>query len=437
MKKEEVATLKYETTPTKVQAFRLVAVEGPAKGQVFEIPMSDSRILLGTSPACSLHLGDPHVSRRHVALGLAADRLELQDLGSSNGTWVNGVSVVECALHGGESVRIGSTVLRVEALGELTYQDDYLPETFERAIGPSRVMRRIFAACARLAHVTVPLLIEGETGTGKELLAECIHNHGSRKGAPFLVFDPSLVPEHLMIGVLFGAEAGALPGPMGDVARAGLFEQAHGGTLLLDGPVDLPLDVQRKLVRVVERGEVQRAGSAQALKVDVRVITLSSQDLDRAVDEGRLREDLFYRLAGARLELPPLRKRREDIHALFAHFWAELGGATQPLPNALVARYENHAFPGNVRELQNAVAAHLATGELTGDGPESEASVGFKDLLELDLPFPQARQQALATFEAAYVTRLLEKHGGNVSRAAAASGVAHRYFQLLKARHRR
>ncbi len=438
MKSQDLATLKYAPALTPTALFRLVVLEGPDAGKVMDVPVSESRVLLGTGGACSLRLGDPHVSRRHLALGAAADRMDLYDLGSSNGTWVNGVRVVECSVRGGETVRIGASTLRVDALGARAEEDAYSLPTFGRAVGPSRVMRRIFAACVRLAASPIPVLLEGETGSGKELLAECIHEAGPRRERPFVVFDPSLSAPHRLAATLFGSE-GSAEGPPG----AGLFEQAHGGTLLIDGPLDLPLDLQRKLLRAVERGELQRVGSDRVTRVDVRVVTTTIADLDKAVDEGRLREDLFYRLAGARLEVPPLRRRRDDIGPLTQHFWRALAGGAAGAggaPPGLVSRFEAMPWPGNVRELQNAVAAELVTGDLSSgsdapDGPE--ATDAFQQVLAQELPLPQAKQRIVAAFEASYVERLLSKHGGNVSRAAAASGIAHRYFQLLKARHQK
>jgi DNA-binding NtrC family response regulator len=437
----DVTTLKYPREEETTTRFRLSFLEGPERGRVVEIPVDQTRTLLGTSQTCGVVVTDRHVSRRHLALGPVLGRLTLFDLGSSNGTRVNGVRVVECALTGGEIVHVGATTIRVEAIGTAHFAD--APETsFLRAIGESRSMRRVFATCKHVATSSLPLIIEGETGTGKELLAECIHEAGPRRGGPFIVFDPSVTPENLLPAVVFGAEAGAVANSAGE--RAGLFERAHGGTLLIDGPADLPLDFQRTLVRAIERGECQRVGSDVIRRFDVRVIAISQVDLDRAVDEGRLREDLFHRLSGTRIEAPPLRDRPEDIGPLTKHFWKTLGGFGD-VPPSLLARYESHRWPGNVRELQNAIAQRLATGpDSSGDEsaapalrPSTTPHEDVSTVLALDLPLPHAKQRMIAIFEAAYVARLLAKHGGNVTRASAASGVAHRYFQLLNARHRK
>jgi DNA-binding NtrC family response regulator len=406
-------TLKHARPPVPAAAFRLVVVEGPSSGKSFLVDASlESRPLVGTSPACPIRLVDPHVSRRHLALELVGDRLRVQELGSTNGTTVNGVAVVEVLLAGGELLRLGETTIRVEHAG-MTEPVVSEATTFGRLQGVSVEMRKVFGLCERLARSNVPVVIEGETGVGKELLAESLHQSG-----PFVVFDGSLIPE--------GTVERALPT---------LFEQADGGTLLIDEPAELELEVQRKLLRAVERGEIQPVGSDRARKVNVRVLATSRADLDKAIDEGRLREDLYFRLAVARVEIPPLRRRREDIALLAEHFWSTLGGAATPL----LARFEAYAWPGNVRELQNAVARHLVTGELVGGMRRTKEDPAASPQADevFDLPMPQARQRIIADFERAYVERILAKHGGNVSRAASASGLAHRYFQTLKAKYGR
>ncbi|WP_394843981.1 sigma 54-interacting transcriptional regulator [Pendulispora brunnea] len=439
----DALTLKHLHAPPPTLSFRLVVAEGPDAGKVFRIdPNQPSRTLVGTSPTCVIRLADRHVSRRHLALDAAVNELVIQDLRSSNGTRVNGARITEGVLTGGEVIRIGNTVLRVEA-GEQETPDALAERTsFGRALGVSFEMRKVFGLAERLAQANVPVAIEGETGTGKELLAECLHEQSARAAGPFVVFDGSIVGDRLADVMLFGCAANVVPGVA--EARAGLFEQAHGGTLLIDEPAELSPEVQRKLVRAVERGAVQRIGADAALAVDVRIVTTSRADLDKAVDDGRLREDLFYRLVVARIELPPLRKRRDDVGFLAEHFWAALGEAGETIPPELLSRFEAHAWPGNVRELQNAVARHLATGELdprkrpietAPAAPASPEPNVLLEILEQDLPMAKARQQLLAEFERSYVARVLAKHGGNVTRAAAASGIAHRYFQSLKAKY--
>ncbi|HEY6464169.1 MAG TPA: sigma 54-interacting transcriptional regulator, partial [Polyangiaceae bacterium] len=220
----------------------------------------------------------------------------------------------------------------------------------------------------------------------------------------------------------------------------GVFEQGHGGTLFIDEIGELDPTLQPKLLRAIERGEIQRVGATGWLKVDVRIVAATRRDLDREVQAGRFRDDLFFRLAVGRIELPPLRRRRGDIAVLARHFWTAIAGEGRPLPTGLLARLEDYAWPGNVRELQNAIARHVAVGELPAeDAPPSSTGSGdaIERVLGRDLPLPRARAEVVEEFERRYVQRVLDRHGGNVSRAAAASGIALRYFQLLKAKRTR
>ena len=422
--------------------FTLTVVEGADLGRALVLGTAEqTRALVGQSPACELRLRDRAVSRRHASLEAAVDGLHIADLGSTNGTFVNGVRVVEAIAVGGEVVRMGETAMRVERA-----DDGGVPlsvaTSFGRVIGASPAMRVLYPTFERLAQSPLPLVIEGETGTGKEVLAEALHERGPRSAGPFVVFDCTSVPPNLMEAALFGHERGAFTGAT--EARPGVFEEANGGTLLVDEIGDLDVALQAKLLRALERSEVRRIGGRAWLKVDVRIIAATRRDLDKLVQEGRFRDDLFFRLGVTRVELPPLRKREGDVPLLAEHFWAKLSGGEAALPPDLLASFEGYAWPGNVRELFNAVARRIAMGE-----PKSAPSVNPPPLpstppgglpgdidrvLALDLPITRARQILVEEFDRRYVARVLDKHGGNVARAAAASGIARRYFQLLRAR---
>jgi DNA-binding NtrC family response regulator len=250
------------------------------------------------------------------------------------------------------------------------------------------------------------------------------------------------VPANLLEVELFGHVAAPYAG---GAPRRGVFEQAHGGTLLLDEIGDLDLALQPKLLRAIERQEIRPVGSAQSVQVDVRVIASTRRDLDREVQAGRFRDDLLHRLAVARIELPPLRQRRGDVPILVRHFCKELEGDEADIAKELRRGWEDYHWPGNVRELRNTLARHLALGELAHitmqSGPaaadaEYDLTNDRGDIFEqaLGLPLGDARQKVVEEFERRYVERMLESHGGNVTRAAESAGVARRYFQILKAR---
>jgi DNA-binding NtrC family response regulator len=303
-------------------------------------------------------------------------------------------------------------------------------------------MRRLYPLCERLGQSDLPLLIEGEPGTGKELMAESMHGEGLRAAGPFVVLDCTLVPSNLLEVELFGYDVGAFPGAA--TARRGVLEQANGGTLVIDEVGDLDPALQPKLLRVLERHEIRPVGGNRAIPVNVRLIATTRKDLDREVQAGRFSDELLQRLTAARIELPPLRSRRGDIALLVRHFCRELQGDEASLSKELRRSWEDYAWPGNVRELRNALARHLALGELANItqmvGPEAaEAALDAEepgDVFEkaLALPLGDARQMVVAEFERRYVERMLDTHGGNVTRAAESAGVARRYFQILKAR---
>lgn len=431
-----------EDSPSAAYTFSVI--EGPDAGAALSIDASrPQRVLVGTSAACDLRLSDRQVSRRHAALEMVGRRIRLTDLDSMNGTFVDGVAVLAAFLRGGEIVRLGGTALRVDPVTPAPAPPLPAIQRFGRTIGASDAMRRLYPLCERLAASSVTVVIEGETGTGKEVLAESIHEEGPRGGGPFVVFDCTEVAPSLVESALFGHERGSFTGAVG--THRGVFEQAHGGTLLIDEIGDLDLPLQAKLLRVLQRGEVRRVGGDRPIPVDVRVLAATRRDLDREVQAGRFRDDLFFRLAVARIELPPLRERAGDVPLLARQFWEALGGPPSGIPFEVMRRWEDSPWPGNVRELHNAVARQIALGALAdhdavrapleSQRPPPAAGPDFLDrTLALDLPLAVTRQRVVDELERRYVERMLEKHGGSVTKAAQASGIASRYFRLLRAK---
>jgi DNA-binding NtrC family response regulator len=433
-----------------VRGFVVNVVEGPDAGAQLQIDDDQpSPLLVGQSPACALRLRDPRVSRRHLALELVGDRLRVTDLESTNGTYCSELAIRDAYLRGGESLQIGQTSLRVARYASASPRALSRRTGVGRVLGESVAMRRLYPLVERLATSDIPLVIEGETGTGKEALAEAIHEISPRARGPFVVFDCTATPAQLMESDLFGHERGAFTGAV--ALRKGVFELAHGGTLLIDEIGELDAALQPKLLRAIERSEIRRVGSGTAVRVDVRIIAATRRDLDKEVQDQRVRDDLFYRLAVGRIELPALRRRRGDIAVLARHFWAELGGDPAALSRAAIARWEAEEWPGNVRQLRNAVARALALGDLgttmePDDGaPEIAAQTypanpgpdSFLDAVIAErLPLPVARMRVVKEFEQRYIAALLAEHG-TVAKAAAASGIARRYFQLLRGGRRR
>jgi len=428
---------------TKTPIFALTVVDGPDAGVTCRLDGSQpSRLLVGQGPACELRLTDSTVSRRHAAFEVSDNELHFTDLGSTNRSYAGGFALVEAYLRGGEVLRLGNTSIRVDRLEGEHNLPVASAMRFGRVVGASLEMRRLYPLCQRIAASQIPVIVEGETGTGKEVLAESLHESGPRASGPFMVFDCTAVPPSLVESELFGHERGAFTGAVS--TRKGVFEQANGGTLFVDEIGDLDASLQPKLLRAIERSEVRRVGGDRWLPVDVRIIAATRRDLDREVQAGRFRDDLFFRLAVARIELPPLRARRGDVNVLANHFWKQLGGAEGAIPFDVLRHFEEYSWPGNVRELYNAVARRIALGDValqrpprgTPSEPPSapRASDFIDEVIALNLSLPGARQRVVDELERRYVERVVAMHGGNVSRAAAASGLAHRYFQKIRAR---
>ncbi|HVQ27280.1 MAG TPA: sigma 54-interacting transcriptional regulator, partial [Planctomycetota bacterium] len=347
----------------ELRAFALEVVAGPDSGR--SLAGRKRSVLLGTHPSSDVCLTDPHVSRLHARIDVEERDYVLADLGSTNGTRVGGVRVRQVCLEDGSEIELGATRLRFRVLDEPFRVELAQDEVFEGLIGRTPAMRELFALCARVAPTDATVLLQGETGTGKELVARALHQRSLRRDKPMVVFDCGAVPPTLIESELFGHERGAFTGAV--AARSGVFERADGGTLFLDELGELTPDLQPKLLRVLETGELTRVGGEAPRKVDVRVVAATHRDLAAMISEGRFRADLYYRLAVIRLTIPPLRERREDVPLLAARFAREVLGEVPRGPQAagkripeetLEAVFEDlrhHDWPGNVRELRNVV----------------------------------------------------------------------------------
>ena len=420
-----------------VRALQLVGVEGPAKG--LQARSSGERFAIGSDPSNDLVIDDPTASRFHCEVVVGPRGAWLRDLGSRNGTVLDGVAVVEAGLREGSLIQLGRSTLRLH-FGEERHE---LPVSSKSELGTlvatSVPMRAVFALIERAAETDSTVLVQGETGTGKESVAETIHLLGRRREQPFLVVDCAALPPSLLESELFGHERGAFTGA--DVRRIGVFEEAEGGSVLIDEIGELPLELQPRLLRVLERREIRRLGSNQHRKIDVRVIAATHRDLRAQVNEGRFRADLYFRLAVIRLSVPPLRERPEDIAPLAERLLAEMGAdpATRAalLDTELVARLQRGVWPGNVRELRNYLERCLV---LESPAPLSERSTqptAADASLRVDatLTYAEAKRRLLDEFERRYLSAILEASGGNVSRAARAAGMDRVYVHKLLHKH--
>lgn len=431
----------------------LVVLDGPSKGT--KIDLNTRKLTrIGKKDDNELILDDPTVSRYHAEIHFTADSYLLKDNGSTNGTLINGTKVREAFLSPGDVLTVGNSTIEFQTFDEKIRIEPSASTSFGQAVGKSRKMRQIFGILERISPTLATVIIEGETGTGKELIARGIHENSLRKAKPFIIFDCSAVAANLIESELFGHMKGSFTGAIKD--RKGAFEAANGGTIFLDEIGELTLDLQPKLLRALEQREVKRVGSTDTVKLDVRVLCATNRDLKAEVAAGRFREDLYYRLSVVKVHLPALRERIEDIPLIIERLLTGSRFNRNADDSFRVSRVEDEAlkllqrynWPGNVRELANIMerAVSFCDGTtLTADHLNnifSEADRGgtrhaeteeatVRHEVDTSLPFKEAKQKLLEVFEKEYIEGLLASHNGNVSKASRAAEIDRKHMRNL------
>ena len=422
-----------------VRGFRLDVVEGARQGTIWT--SSGPQCSVGSHPSCDFVLDDPTVSGFHCEIAVDSEGVRVRDLGSRNGVHVDGVRVIEAFLRGGSTLRLGRSAVRFQYLAQRNRLAASSRRELGSLVGESWIMRELFAGLERVAATDVKVLLEGATGTGKSAAARAIHAEGARAQGPFLMIDCGAIPADLLESELFGHVKGAFTGATRD--RPGAFEEASGGTLFLDEIGELPLQLQPKLLTVLDTGMVRRIGSNAQQSVDTRVIAATNRDLRIEVNAGRFREDLYYRLAVVRIRMPELRQRPEDLPALVRTLLGSLGAvgerADAIMTEELMSAVRSGAWPGNVRQLRNYLEQCLVYGDvMPTDAAEVEpAERAAESPVDIDatLPWSEARERVIAQAARLYFRELLHRHDGNVTRAAAAAGVHRAYLHRLLGRH--
>ncbi|MGH7438912.1 MAG: sigma 54-interacting transcriptional regulator [Polyangiaceae bacterium] len=419
-----------------IPILELVVIDGPARGTRVRVDSGFARV--GSAAGSDLSLADYTVSRVHCEIRVRPGAIAIKDCGSTNGTFVEGVNVRDAEVRPGATVRVGKSVFRIETVDGSSVVPLSDADSFGELVGASLEMRQVYAVLERIAPTSATLLIQGETGTGKDVAARSLHAASARASGPFVPVDCGAIPENLIESELFGHVRGAFSGAISD--RRGVFEEAHGGTLFLDEIGEMPLAVQSKLLRALETRSVRRVGGNTERPVDVRIVAATNRSLAVCANQGTFREDLYYRLAVVEITLPPLRARVDDIPALGAHFFRRFSGSSASLPETFVAMLARRAWPGNVRELRNFIERSVSLGSIEERGPVSippgppSVPPTMESLVPLHLPLKDARQAWTESFEAVYVRSMLKKTGGNLTRAAELAGVNRRFMQRLLAR---
>ncbi len=423
----------------RIRKTKLLIISGPLQGEEFII--NKEAFTIGSGKQNDLSINDSTISKRHCEIKAEENGYSITDLDSTNGTFVQGLRISSAYLNPGSEFQLGKTHIVFCPLMEEREIPLSSCEAFGGMLGRSTAMRRVFHIAETYSPTDATIMITGETGTGKEIMAEEIHKHSRRNKRPFIVIDCAAMAKDLIESELFGHVKGAFTGANAD--REGAFEHADGGTVFLDEIGDLAPELQPKLLRVLEKREIRRVGDNRVKKINVRIICATNRRLDEEVNAGRFREDLYYRLSVVRIELPPLRRRKEDIALIAKRFITDLNG---PLAMKQVLNFEStieilkrHDWPGNVRELRNLIeVAFLAAkppvdlSAFLGLGRFIPAAMKEDDeIFHADRPFKDAKNDLIDEFERKYVKDLLERNGNNVSQSARAAGIERAYLQRL------
>jgi transcriptional regulator with GAF, ATPase, and Fis domain len=441
---EEGATKSLERGQLAADSLVIAVLTGQARGTRRRL---GERLSVGAARDNDLVLPDDTVSRHHCELVREARGVLVRDLGSTNQTRVGQAVVREAVVEVGTTLSVGGVELMLQSDATPVHVPPSESPTFGQAIGPSLAMRRIFGVLERIAPTDASVTLEGETGTGKDVLARSIHDKSARRGDPFVVVDCGAVSYNLIESELFGHERGAFTGAV--AARQGAFELAGRGTLFLDEIGELPLDVQPKLLRVLESGDYRRVGGNRTLSNHARIVAATKRNLKEEVARGKFREDLYFRLSVVPITVPSLRQRREDIPPLVEHFLtlaknregASEGRAVTVSPNTMASLCA-HDWPGNVRELRNVLDRAVYLARATGENdlrlvdlPVSAQTSGGSGAFDPSHSYRDARAAFETEFERRYVTWLLERHEGNVSAAAREARMDRKYLSDLAKKH--
>jgi DNA-binding NtrC family response regulator len=428
------------TTVVAVPRLLITVLREAGKAGDRSLELEGERIRVGSHRSNELLINDRLVSRFHCVLTLDRGSWTVTDTDSLNGTMLSGVRIRDAILPPGDcELSLGDSVVRVTQLSP--EKVTRVPELsrFGELRGRTLAMRQVFSVLERVGPSEVTVLVQGESGTGKELVANELVRRSPRAKRPFLTLDCGSISPNLVESELFGHVKGAFTGA--DRPRVGAFEGANGGTIFLDEIGEMPLEMQPKLLRALENREIRRAGENEARKVDVRVIAATNRNLEREVNRGRFREDLYFRLSVFTVRLPPLRERTDDIPDLVRAFLDRMGSAENErlFTPQVYAELARHDWPGNVRELRNyierAIVLQDATEAPRASAVTDDSVASAPPSVSIDAPFKTAKERLIAEFERRYLEQLMAWAGGNVSRASRKAKLDRMYLHRLLHRY--
>ncbi len=452
----EVITRDTGASVRRIRKLRITVLAAPDpkdKGKTFAFARCGREVRIGSSPDVDVPIEDPSISREHLAIRLVRDGFLVEDTASTNGTFIGDLTIKSAIVSTETIVRIGKTALKLSPTTETVEQELSPRARFGRMLGASASMRETFALLEKVSASDLTVLVEGETGTGKELAAEGIHD-GSGRSGQLVAVNCGAIPRELLESELFGHAKGAFTGAVRE--RTGAFAAADKGTLFLDEVGELPLDMQAKILRALERREVKPVGADRSVPIDVRVVAATNRSLAKEVTANRFRQDLYYRLAVVTVKIPALRTRLDDLPLLVDGIQDELErrlkatGLPPParLDESAMQMLRRYDFPGNVRELRNIVERWAVLGTSVPPGETSPVVVPASQRLPartptgstaidtsiFDLPYHEAKEAYAERFDRAFTEEALKRSSGNVSKAARDAGVDRRHLQRLMAR---
>lgn len=433
---DRVATVYTETMALPASHdCQLVVVEGPDMGLACSL---SAKVVVGSGESCDLFLSDGRVSERHFLLEPTQSGYLLEDLGSTNGVLYEGSNVKSATLGVGATLKVGHSFLRIQPIATPLEVQPSKVGRFGELVGDSLIMRELFAVLELASQSDATILIEGETGTGKELAARALHQASGRRKAPFVVVDCGALPENLLGSELFGHVRGAFTGATH--SRQGAFAKAQGGTIFLDELGRISPALQARLLRVIEERQLKPVGSDDAKPIDVRILGASRHDLDLEVADGSFRADLFYRLSVLRVKMPPLRARREDIPTITSSICVSRGFPPGSIEGPNLDRLTARAWPGNVRELRNVIDRALALSpgvatfaELRIPGGEEGHTSSLS--VRSDMLYTDAKEAIIHAFERKYLADAFARHDKNIAKTAREIGLDRKHLATLLKKH--
>ncbi|MCL2179152.1 MAG: sigma 54-interacting transcriptional regulator [Proteobacteria bacterium] len=419
--------LRYDrTTDTlRERRYQIAVIAGPDTGRLAYI---EGRLTVGSRPGVGLRLKDNTVSRHHFELLAKPEGILIRDLDSTNGTWLAGARIREVVIAEEAVVTIGKTSLRI-SIQEENLGQPKATSSFGKVLGSCPTMQSMFGLLERVSKASSTVLLAGEPGTGKSLVAQSIHENSARANKPFVAFHCSSTPMEDLDAELFGRVASPH-----QTEKTGALLNAAYGTLYLNEIDALPKNTQLRLLNFFENGNTQKLGADKTQRVDVRIIAATQKDLEAEVAAEKFSQELLLQLAVIRIQIPPLRERLEDIPLLAQEFVRLMGRGDFELPRGLMARFGTYDWPGNVQELRNLVERALAGADadpLPGQTTPRKSPRNLETETIAELPFKEAKERLVDSFTREYLMSLYERCEGNISRMAREAGIARNYVHRL------